>query len=317
MDSIVVWDNGAGYVKCGFAGENFPTSVFPCVVGRPMLRYKESLMEQELKVHSFSTLVVMSGMLALPEGCIAAVISFTTPRDACSLACVSTIFRSAADSDVVWDCFLRPISLPRSVSSLSKKELYLRTGHNLIHNDKLSFWFDLPSGKKCYMISPRELNIVDYDPPFLWQWHSIPLAQHYFGIPDGRFPEVLMRFDAARFQISGKISTSLLSPMTTYIVYLVFAEDLLTCADYDPVEVDVGLAGSSNCKNRIVYLHRVHLEGDDDGVFPKKRTDGWLESELGEFFNGDNEEGELLMTINTEMKEHLLVQGIEIRPKKE
>ncbi|KAK6155365.1 hypothetical protein DH2020_009613 [Rehmannia glutinosa] len=38
------------YVKCGFAGENFPTSVFPCVVGRPMLRYEESLMEQELTV---------------------------------------------------------------------------------------------------------------------------------------------------------------------------------------------------------------------------------------------------------------------------
>ncbi|KAK0584735.1 hypothetical protein LWI29_017779 [Acer saccharum] len=126
-----------------------------------------------------------------------------------------------------------------------------------------------------------------------------------------------MRFDAARFQISGKISTSLLSLMTTYVAYLVFAEDLLTYADYDPVEVDVGLAGSSNCKNRIVYLHQVHLEGDDDGVFPKKRTDGWLESELGEFFNGDNEEGELLMTINTEMKEHLLIQGIEIKPKNE
>lgn len=38
------------YVKCGFAGENFPTSVFPCVVGRPMLRYEESLIEQELTV---------------------------------------------------------------------------------------------------------------------------------------------------------------------------------------------------------------------------------------------------------------------------
>lgn len=39
------------YVKCGFAGENFPTSVFPCVVGRPMLRYEESLTEQALKVY--------------------------------------------------------------------------------------------------------------------------------------------------------------------------------------------------------------------------------------------------------------------------
>lgn len=38
------------YVKCGFAGENFPSSVFPCVVGRPLLRYEESLTEQEVKV---------------------------------------------------------------------------------------------------------------------------------------------------------------------------------------------------------------------------------------------------------------------------
>ncbi|XLR69531.1 hypothetical protein HN51_016629 [Arachis hypogaea] len=47
--NVVVCDNGTGYVKCGFAGENFPTSVFPCVVGRPMLRYEESLTEQSLK----------------------------------------------------------------------------------------------------------------------------------------------------------------------------------------------------------------------------------------------------------------------------
>ncbi|XP_075510862.1 actin-related protein 2-like isoform X5 [Primulina tabacum] len=46
--NVVVCDNGTGYVKCGFASENFPTSVFPCVVGRPMLRYEESLLEQEI-----------------------------------------------------------------------------------------------------------------------------------------------------------------------------------------------------------------------------------------------------------------------------
>ncbi|KAH0656029.1 hypothetical protein KY285_030911 [Solanum tuberosum] len=40
------------YVKCGFSGENFPTSVFPCVVGMPMLRYEEPLMEQNLKVET-------------------------------------------------------------------------------------------------------------------------------------------------------------------------------------------------------------------------------------------------------------------------
>ncbi|XP_057489307.1 actin-related protein 2-like [Actinidia eriantha] len=54
--NVVVCDNGTGYIKCGFAGENFPTSVFPCVVGRPMLRYEESLMEQELKLYQHTVL---------------------------------------------------------------------------------------------------------------------------------------------------------------------------------------------------------------------------------------------------------------------
>ena len=30
----LVCDNGTGFVKCGFAGDNFPTSVFPCMVRR-------------------------------------------------------------------------------------------------------------------------------------------------------------------------------------------------------------------------------------------------------------------------------------------
>ena len=95
-------------------------------------------------VHRFFALVVISGMLALPEGCIAAVISFTTPRDACHLACVSTTFRSAADSDIVWDRFLPPKYSSSSSSSSSntwsalwKKELYFRTCHNLIHKGKM------------------------------------------------------------------------------------------------------------------------------------------------------------------------------------
>ncbi|KAK0608072.1 hypothetical protein LWI29_025163 [Acer saccharum] len=111
----------------------------------------------------------MSGILALPEGCIANVISFTTPSDACRLACVSTTFRSAADSDVVWDRFLPSdylsaisdsASSPAS-SLLSKKELYLRACHNplLINEGKLSFW------------------IIWVDTPQYWKWISLPEAR--------------------------------------------------------------------------------------------------------------------------------------------
>ncbi|KAK0580720.1 hypothetical protein LWI29_005472 [Acer saccharum] len=273
----------------------------------------------------------MSGMLALPEGCIAAIISFTTPRDACRLACVSTTFRSAADSDVVWDRFLPPeylsaISDPGSVSSLSssstgsaalsKKQLYFRACHNPIHKGKMSFWFDLPSGKNCYMISARELYIEDGDDTYDWAWYSIPEAKRRFHIPDCRFPEVVRRVEISWLEIGGKITTSLLSPMTTYVAYLVFAGNLIWCGEYYPAEVAVGLAESNNRQNRTVYFRREHQDGDDDGFYPKKRADGWVESELGEFFNGGDKDSEVLITIKTREKEMLLVQGIEIRPQK-
>ncbi|KAK0581379.1 hypothetical protein LWI29_013092 [Acer saccharum] len=178
----------------------------------------------------------MSGMLTLPEGCIAAVISFTTPRDACHLACVSTTFRSATDSDVVWDRFLSPeylsaISYPGSVSGSSSS----------------STWF----------------------------------------------PEVAMPVKINPFGIGGKISTSLLSPMTTCIAYLVFAKNWMSNLYSQPVEVVVGLAGSNNGQNRTIYFHREHQDEDDDGFFPKKRGDWWVESELGEFYNRGDGDGEL------------------------
>lgn len=38
------------FVKCGFAGDNFPREAFPCMVGRPMLRYEEGVTQTQLKV---------------------------------------------------------------------------------------------------------------------------------------------------------------------------------------------------------------------------------------------------------------------------
>lgn len=48
-DKVVVCDNGTGFVKCGFAGDNFPRAVFPCMIGRPMLRYEEDVTQHRLK----------------------------------------------------------------------------------------------------------------------------------------------------------------------------------------------------------------------------------------------------------------------------
>lgn len=46
--SVIVCDNGTGYVKAGFAGDNFPTTQFPCMIGRPMMR-ADKIFDMELK----------------------------------------------------------------------------------------------------------------------------------------------------------------------------------------------------------------------------------------------------------------------------
>uniref|UniRef100_F1L660 Actin-related protein 2 n=1 Tax=Ascaris suum TaxID=6253 RepID=F1L660_ASCSU len=53
MDSqgrkIIVVDNGTGFVKCGYAGTNFPSFIFPSVVGRPIVRSSQRVGNIEIK----------------------------------------------------------------------------------------------------------------------------------------------------------------------------------------------------------------------------------------------------------------------------
>jgi hypothetical protein len=60
----------------------------------------------------------------LPEELLAAVISLTSPPDACRAAAVSRTFRAVADSNDVWSQFL-PCDLPEiAVTAPSKKALF-------------------------------------------------------------------------------------------------------------------------------------------------------------------------------------------------
>jgi actin-related protein 2 len=44
-ENVIVVDNGTGYVKAGFAGDNLPRHTFASVVGRPTLRAEEDLVD--------------------------------------------------------------------------------------------------------------------------------------------------------------------------------------------------------------------------------------------------------------------------------
>ncbi|CAG2196815.1 ACTR2 [Mytilus edulis] len=46
---VVVCDNGTGFVKCGFAGSNFPAHIFPSLVGRPIIRSTAKVGDIEVK----------------------------------------------------------------------------------------------------------------------------------------------------------------------------------------------------------------------------------------------------------------------------
>lgn len=87
----------------------------------------------------------------LPEGCIAAILSHTTPVDAGRFSVVSKSFHSAADSDTVWNRFLT--SHPQGITAIisnspshanapTKKALYLALSdrHIIIDNGKKVFF---------------------------------------------------------------------------------------------------------------------------------------------------------------------------------
>ncbi|XP_052205619.1 F-box protein VBF-like [Diospyros lotus] len=271
----------------------------------------------------------------LPEDCVSTILSLTSPPDASRSALVSAAFRSAADSDVVWERFLPPDYrkiVAASVTPMefsSKKELFFRLcnpafidgGNKMVKLDKLS-------GKKYYMLSARELSISQSNEPSSWSWKSMP---------ESRFESVAVLITASRIEIKSSIRTRILSPNTNYGAYLIVKiSETSYGLDSIPSEISIQ-AGSSQSygtaflsrpsKNKLqmeslFYSNRMHMlrqrveRGDEKA--PRERDDGWTEIELGEFFSGEGDD-----EVKTSLREvkggHLkggfIVEGIELRPK--
>ncbi|KAJ8616107.1 hypothetical protein MRB53_035479 [Persea americana] len=273
---------------------------------------------------------------SLPEGCISHIISFTSPRDACRSSAVCSIFRSASESDMVWERFLPPDypdvlagSVSPPVRFSSKKELFFRLCDPvLIDDNRMSFSIEKTTGRKCYMLSARKLWITWGDTPRYWKWNSLP---------ESRFPEAAELLGVCWLEISGKIDAHLLSPKTTYKAYLVikFREEAYGL-DY-PAETSIKL-GDHASNNEVILqqngtwrfqswtaLDQLNMwrsaqlvSNRGDGQVPQARSDGWMEIEMGEFFNDEGEEGDIemiLMEVNSgHWKSGLIVEGIEMRP---
>ncbi|KAL9411197.1 hypothetical protein AB3S75_044899 [Citrus x aurantiifolia] len=259
---------------------------------------------------------------ALPVECISHIISLTTPRDACRVAVVSPIFKSAADSDLVWEKFLptaykliisNSVSSSSLITSLSKKDLYFHLCRQpiLINNGTMSFALEKETGKKCYTVGARGLCIELGSAPNFWEWTSLP---------ESRFPEVAelaYLFYFWFFEVNARIETRILSHKTNYAAYLVF-------------KFGKSIHGLQSAD----FVSGVYIEGINDKerqrpfLDPSRNTpqlfhnrkDGWMEIEMGEFFNKNGDDGTLLCTLfdfdRFGSSNGLIIQGIEVRPKK-
>ena len=123
----------------------------------------------------------------------------------------------------------------------------------------------------------------------------------------------------------------MLSPKTNYAAYLVFKRtDRAYGFDDPPPRASVGTTGVGEVHQQTVGLGLSVIEPNQHDQIvpppqqhasrPKQREDGWLEIELGQFFNegGENDELQIrLMKVEAgNVKTGLIVEGIEIRPTK-
>lgn len=119
-----------------------------------------------------------------------------------------------------------------------------------------------------------------------------------------------------RLEIKGKAKLKTLSSDTNYAAYFVFklVRDRYGFR-HTPVELDVSIEGTAAGEVRRVIL-------DPPRNIPqqaKERGDGWMEIEMGEFFNGFEDDRSVELSLRGEHddqpKRGLIVQGIELRPK--
>ncbi|KMZ73228.1 hypothetical protein ZOSMA_150G00300 [Zostera marina] len=282
---------------------------------------------------------------SLPENCIACILSFTSPRDTCRLATLSSRFRSAAESDQVWTKFLSSdyqdvlsrIDASDPVHLSSKREIFFGLNdHILIDGGKKSIAMDKTTGKICLMISTKELEFsqLSRDENPCWDYHTLA---------ESRFTNVAIHKICRdmSWYLYAELKTNQLSDNTTYIVYLVYklkVHDELDMLDEpvvgDAMMTDISLGDDDDNDDTVseswssLYSKEAldqtckHLSEEaiqTSYYFPNVREDRrWMEVVLGEFDNNNDDGNEKVFVRCCWfhcVKLDFVIEGIEFRPK--
>lgn len=111
----------------------------------------------------------------LPEGCISNIISFMSPKDACRAAAVSLGFKSAADSDTVWERFLPP-NYRQVISRASSRPPFSNKKHLYLFLHDASTWLLLDGGK---LVSTLSLFLILLQLIFIFElWLLLPTLNY-------------------------------------------------------------------------------------------------------------------------------------------
>nr|GLL44205.1 F-box protein At2g02240-like [Ipomoea trifida] len=267
-------------------------------------------------------------MEQLPEDCISEIVSFTSPVDAAVFSVISKRFKASSESDVVWIKFL-PYDIEDYISRSSsyipvfptKKDLFLFLSNSpiLLDGRRMSFSLDKKTGKKCFTIAPRVLTFTGVNDPM-----------HFITVHEGisRFAEIgVLHLSENLREICGRISCRMLSEEIQYASYLVYRTVLFGYFT-PPVKGVCRFVENESREEAEERASLISLDARGDSHFllgtfvPRNRPDGWLEVEIGSFFNvGRNPDnlGEVESIIfamgDFSMYLNIIVQGIEFRPK--
>uniref|UniRef100_A0A1D1Z9X8 F-box protein At2g02240 n=1 Tax=Anthurium amnicola TaxID=1678845 RepID=A0A1D1Z9X8_9ARAE len=197
----------------------------------------------------------------------------------------------------------------------SKSELYdLLCNSILIDGGRKSFSLERETGKKCFLLSVKEIHMSWGGNRSYWRWPSLPQIS--------RFSQVAELIEVCWLDIFCRFVVSELSPGTLYSAYLVFRLK----------EGSHGLDGFQEASVALgSYLSRrwVCLDPSEDAAMhcgpvgvPHPRGDGtWMELQLGEFMVAAEEDGQMVVVRLREVerlnwKSGLVIEGIELRPTK-
>ncbi|EMS51376.1 F-box protein PP2-B10 [Triticum urartu] len=284
-------------------------------------------------------------MERLPAELVSAAFAGTTPRDAGRAAMVSTAFRAAADSDIVWARFLPPLEL-LAPEPQSKKDMFLRLldGPVLLRDrlmGDLRQMLHAVGEESVHRVGPHAAAL-ELDPslglhvrarsshlPIVFRYLMPLLLQPTISIYDNpsyvchRFSEGAQLNSVTWLEIRGSIHTDMLTPDSKYGAYLVFKRTQNFSGFNYPIQKATLYFGQIMEYTSPVLLGENWTPPPELGVAqPQRRADGWMEISLGHFHTSGNElyaemsfslmetEGEVTQ------KRGLIVHGIEIRREK-